>query len=243
MKAGEICVRGIVAAAAAQGEYGRRLTLITDRLGKITVFASGAAKQKSGFIGAVRPFSCADFTLARGRSAYNLRSVAVIDAFPELAPEPEQLFLGMYVLETALFYSEEGMPEEEAKRLLNLVYVTLSAIRENALPLSLVRHIYELRLLKLQGEYTEFPPGSDGNADGAAQIWQYCLKSPVSMLYDSKRYLPLLTGGRDADNTLSAFEEKAEALFRRISGRSFRTRLMLEDTPENEGGFSAATDI
>ena len=40
----ELTVKGIILATAPQGEYGRRINLLTDRLGRITVFASGAAK-------------------------------------------------------------------------------------------------------------------------------------------------------------------------------------------------------
>ena len=46
----EIRLKGIVVGSAYQGEYGRRLKLITDELGKITVFAQGAAKSGSKLI-------------------------------------------------------------------------------------------------------------------------------------------------------------------------------------------------
>ena len=62
--------KGIILSAAPQGEYGRRLTILTDRFGKICVFAGSAAKAGSHLTGLTRPMICASFTLSRGRNAY-----------------------------------------------------------------------------------------------------------------------------------------------------------------------------
>ena len=54
--ADEIKVTGMVINTMPVGEYNKRLILITRELGKITVFATGAAKPTSAFLGASFPF-------------------------------------------------------------------------------------------------------------------------------------------------------------------------------------------
>ena len=214
----EIQAKGIIISAAPQGEYGRRLVLLTDKLGKITAFAGGAAKAGSKIIGAVRTMTCASFGLAKGRSAYNLHSVDVIDAFGELAFDFDLSVLAMYVLEAGDYFSAEGMPEEEAKALLNLMYVTLKALREKAQEPELIRHIFELRLLVLQGEYTMVPGYAE--KEETTKIWQKCISSSLTSLYD-----PAFYQGLDTEE----FEQNAGQLFARQVNHKFRTLTVLRD--------------
>ena len=214
----EIQAKGIIISAAPQGEYGRRLVLLTDKLGKITAFAGGAARTGSKIIGAVRPMTCASFSLAQGRSAYNLHSVDVIDAFGELAFDFDLSVLAMYVLEAGDYFSAEGMPEEEAKALLNLMYVTLKALREKAQEPELIRHIFELRLLVLQGEYTLVPGYAE--KEETTKIWQKCISSSLTSLYD-----PAFYEGLDTEE----FEQNAGQLFARQVNHKFRTLTVLRD--------------
>lgn len=178
----EIELRGIIISTAPQGEYGKRVRMLTDRLGRISAFAGGAAKTKSRIIGAVRPMTCAGFKLMRGRGdAYNIHGVDVIDAFDELSFDFEAYVYAVYVLEAGEYFSEEGMPEEEAKQLLNLMYVSLNALREGKLEHELVRSIYELRLLVLQGEYTLTPMRE--SSEETKLLWQSCISAPLAWLY------------------------------------------------------------
>ena len=56
-----------------------------------------------------------------------------MDAFSEIPMDPDVSMYGFYVLELADYFSAEGMPEEEAKALLNLSFMTLSALRKKEL--------------------------------------------------------------------------------------------------------------
>ena len=60
----EITVKGIVLSVSPQSEYNKRVMLITDRLGKICVFAQGSAKQNSKLIGKLRPMTAASLIAA-----------------------------------------------------------------------------------------------------------------------------------------------------------------------------------
>ena len=214
----ELLVKGIIISTAPQGEYGRRVCLLTDQLGKVTAFAGGAAKAGSKIIGAVRPMTCAKFSLAKGRSAYNLHSVEVIDSFGELAFDFDLSVMAMYVLEAGEYFSAEGMPEEEARALLNLMYVTLKALREKELSPELIRRIFELRLLVLQGEYTMVPGYAE--QEGTAELWRKCISSSLTALYD-----PVFFKGQDT----AEFEDNAGQLFSRQVNHKFRTLSVLRD--------------
>lgn len=249
----EIRLKGIVVGSAYQGEYGRRLKLITDGLGRITVFAQGAAKAGSKLIGAVRPFTCAEFELAKGKNAYNLRGVKVIESFDGIALDPDVYAYASYVLETAEYFSAEGMDIREAKNLLNLVYVTLKALSgmlmdgssscpagaavseggENTagtdLSCALIVSIYELRLLKLEGEYTTEMPLDDGSGSYAAAcaLWKHSLSSPLTSLYAIPACLDKAAEDLFKENVKRLFERQVRHDFKSVRAMGFMNGLRL----------------
>ena len=107
----EISVKGIIVSSSPQGEYGKRLVIISDKLGKITAFAGGAAKASSGITGSARPVTCASFILGKGRSAYNIHGISVIDSFDDLGRDFDKSVYAAYVLEAGEYFSAEGMAE------------------------------------------------------------------------------------------------------------------------------------
>ena len=205
-------VKGIIISTAPQGEYGRRVRLLTDKLGKITAFAGGAAKVNSKLIGTLRPMTSAKFKLSEGRGAYNIHGTEVMDAFDDLAFDFETSVYAMYVLEAGDYFSEEGMPEADARNLLNLMFMTMKALREKKLYEPLITSIYELRLLVLQGEYTMMPPIV--KQERTVDIWQRCLSAPLTSLYDAGYFEEL-----DTDE----FIENVKLLFDRQVNHKFRT--------------------
>ena len=230
----ELTVKGIIISTAPQGEYGRRINLLTDRLGRITVFASGAAKAKSHLIGLLRPMTSASFRLAKGRTAWNLRGAELIDSFEALALDVEASVYAAYILETADFFSESGMPETEAKALLNLIYVSFKALENAVLPKDFIRRIYELRLLKLQGEYTERP--GFGEEQLAAGLWRHTLYASLTALYDPEKLAEACGIKPEEDGETSAEEgrEPSAEESREISAKD-RKELSAEGRPKPDG--------
>lgn len=215
----EISVKGIIISSVPQGEYGKRLCIITDKLGKITAFAGGAAKTNSSIIGSARPMTCASFVLARGRSAYNIHGVGVMDSFEDLGRDFEKSVYAAYILEAGEYFSAEGMPEEDSRYLLNLMYVSLRALRAGAPEPELIRHIYGLRLLVLQGEYTDVP--SDSDDPEVVRMWRYCIEAPLNRLYDPDMF---------GSSRVRSFSESAGRLFARLVGHRFRSLSVLAQT-------------
>jgi len=182
----EILTKGIILAVYPQGEFGKRISLLSDKFGKITIFSKGAAKQSSRSIGALRPLVCGSFSLLEGKGAKTLLSVKVLDSFEELPLDPEVCFYASYVLEFADYLSAEGMPEAEAKNMLNLIYLTLRALREHVLPKELIRRIFELRMLVSEGIYTEEPFVENKSLK---EHWDRVLKGPLSGLMQPENWL------------------------------------------------------
>ena len=219
----ELSVKGMILSAAPYGEYGRRLVMLTDKLGKITVFASGAAKAGSKLIGAVRPFTAAEFSLARGGGAYNIHGARIIDSFEEIPLDPDTAMHGFYILELCVYFSEEGMEEKDARTLLNLSFMALSALRRAELSPELIVSTFKLRLLKLEGEYTEEPPLINDKAaadevNTTASLWKYALSAPISRLFLTEAF----GTGETAD-----FQKNIEFLFKKQIPKDFKSIQML----------------
>ena len=85
---------------------------------------------------------------------------------------------GAYFLEVASWLSDENMDGTE---LLNLLYVSLKALSKEALPNPLVRRIFELRAMVINGVYTQEPEGRV--SESCVYAWQYVIATPLGSLY------------------------------------------------------------
>lgn len=145
-----IVLTGMVLNVMPMGEYDKRLTILTKERGKITAFARGARRPTSQLLAATSPFSFGEFEFYEGRSTYNLAKAAISNYFRELSLDPVTACYGFYFLEIAEYYAQENNDEKE---LLKLLYQTLRALEKPTLDNRLVRRIYELRVLFIEGEY------------------------------------------------------------------------------------------
>lgn len=173
-----VTLTGIVLISAPSGEYDRRLVLLTKERGKVTAFAHGARKPGNPLMAASRTFSFGSFSLYEGRSAYNLQSAQISNYFDELSTDMEAACYGSYFLEAASYYAQENMDETE---LLKLLYQSLRALTKPALPNRLVRRVFELKAMVIEGEYTEKPPMAV--SESCTYAWEYVVYSPSQSLY------------------------------------------------------------
>ena len=148
---------GMVIKSAPAGEYDRRLVILTCERGKITAFARGARRPGSTLMAASAPFVFGTFALYEGRDAYSLVSVDVQNYFREITEDME------------------------AVETLKLLYQSLRALLKSAIPNRLVRAVFELKLMEINGEYMEKPLGR--LEDSTIYTWEYVLASPVEKLY------------------------------------------------------------
>lgn len=145
----QVTVTGMVLLATPIGEYDRRVVILTKERGKIAAFARGARRPNSPLTGATSPFSFGEFSLYEGRTSYTLVSVSISNYFAELRRDVEGAYYGFYFMDIANYYAREANDETE---LLKLLYQTLRALIKKSLPDRLIRYIYELKAITINGE-------------------------------------------------------------------------------------------
>ena len=146
---GQIKLTGMVLVSMPVGDYDRRLTILTKERGKISAFAKGARKPTSALLGASQPFSFGEFILYEGKSSYNVVGAEISNYFAELRDDMEAIYYAMYFCEFCVFMTKENL---EAGEPLKLLYMTLRALSKPSLNKKLVRRIFELRFMAVNGE-------------------------------------------------------------------------------------------
>lgn len=144
-----VIVMGMVLTAMPISEYDKRITILTKERGKITAFARGARRPGSQLLAATNPFVFGEFELYEGRSSYNLLKANIRDYFRELVNDLDAAYLGFYFMEFAEYYCQENNDEKE---MLKLLYQSLRALEKTSIPKELVRLIFELKAITINGE-------------------------------------------------------------------------------------------
>ncbi len=209
-----IRVNGIVLSSMPIGEYDRRLLLLTAELGKISAFAKGARRPGSQLLSATRLFAAGQFDLYAGRSSYTVKAAAIKNFFEFLSEDPEALCYASYFAEIADYFGQENA---EAGELLKTLYMALRSLCHEKLSRSLVRYVYELKTLQLEGEAPPQPDIEVG--ESAAKAWEYVLSSPPEKCY----FFGLAPEGfRD-------FSRAVADLRSRLVDKNFRSLRVLEE--------------
>ena len=175
-----IILTGMVLRCAPSGDYDRRVVLLTKERGKITAFARGARRQGSTLLGATVPFSFGTFKLFEGRTAYTLASAQIDQYFSKLKTDLDGSLYGFYFMELAEYYGRENL---DASMILNLLFVSLRALENPNLPNRLVRYVFEIRLMVINGEYP-YPGSADTSlSEAALYMISYVIHTPMQKLY------------------------------------------------------------
>lgn len=172
-------ITGMVLKAEPVNDFDRRVVLLTKEKGKISAFARGARKQNSKFLAATNPFCFGNFKLYEGRTSYNVMEVEVTNYFEGLRQDYEKACYGMYFLEVMDYYTRENNDEKE---MLKLLYQSLRALMHEGLSNVLVRYIFEMKAMVLNGEFPGMPVEGEWEESTRYAV-SYIMNSGIEKLY------------------------------------------------------------
>ena len=177
-----LTVTGLVLKAEPIGEYDKRVVLLTRERGKLAAFARGARKQSSRLLAPSCPFSFGRFSLYVGRNSYTLAEASISNYFEALRQDYEGACVGMYFLEICDYCSRENNDEKEV---LKLLYQSLRALTCPSLDRKLVRAVFEIKLVVVNGEFPGIP--TQGYENDALYALRFIETTPVERLYTFTR--------------------------------------------------------
>lgn len=207
-------ITGMVLKAEPIGEYDRRVVILTKEKGKISAFAKGSRRPNSKMLAATNPFSFGVFRLYAGKSSYNIVDVEISNYFEGLREDFEGAYFGMYFLEVMDYYTRENNDDKE---MLKLLYQSLRALEKESLPDRLVRCIFELKAMVVNGEFPGFP--TEG-------VWEDSTRYAVSFIAGApieKLYTFTVT-----EPVLQELQKIADAYRTRFIDRPFKSLEILE---------------
>ena len=143
-------VTGMVLSSVPAGEYDRRVEILTRERGRISGFAQGARRPGSPVMAAAQPFVFGTFMIAEGRSAYKIREARVDNFFAGLRKDVSGSLYGTYFMEVLQYVTRENNDETA---LLMLAYQTLRALESDTFDNRLVRAVFEIKTIMIEGEY------------------------------------------------------------------------------------------
>lgn len=146
-------VTGMVLSAMPVGEYDRRVVVLTKERGKISAFAKGARRPNSPLLGITRAFVFGTFQMYEGRTSYTIRQANILNYFEGIMTDLDAVCYACYFAELADYYGRENL---DASVMINLLYAGLRALMNPQIDNRLVRLIYELRLIAINGESPDF---------------------------------------------------------------------------------------
>lgn len=147
-----ITLTGMVLISSSVKEYDRRIEILTRERGRISAFAQGARKAGSALSACTIPFTFGEFTLYEGRSSFQLQSAVIDKFFGDIAQDYDMTCYASYFAEMARYFTRENI---EASGELLLLYITLLALQNKKMPAQLIRIVYEMRMMMLQGQGLE----------------------------------------------------------------------------------------
>ena len=209
-----IQVTGIILKQTPIGEYDRRICLLTKERGKISAFVRGSRKPGSRLSSVTNPFSFGIFKLYEGKSSYNVAEADIQNYFEDLRTDYIGAYYGMYFAEIADYYTRENSDDRE---MMKLFYQSLRALSVPSLPRELVRYIYEIKSIVVNGEFPGVP--AEKKLENSTEYaLQFIVESPVEKLFTFTV----------SDSVLAELGQLAEGYRKKIMDREFKSLEILK---------------
>ena len=201
---GTLVVNAMIISSSDTGENDKRIVLLTRERGRVTAFANGARRPTSHLLAAVKVFSYGEFELFPGRNSNTLKKAEIREYFPALTEDLDRIMAASFFAEVADHYSLENADESER---LKLLYRTFQALSSGRFSLRLIKNIYLVRTMVLNGEYQSAFSAHLSDSEAVMSALKCAERNPIESLYSF------------------ALSEEAEAEFERVVS-SLRKRFM-----------------
>lgn len=142
----------MVLTASPVMEYDKRIELLTKERGRLSAFVQGARRLNSPLSACAIPFTFGTYQLYLGRSSNRVKSCQIQTYFEEITQDYDVLCYASYFAELAQYFTRENV---EAPDELLLLYITCKSLVRGQLPCRLIRSIYEMRIMQIEGEALE----------------------------------------------------------------------------------------
>lgn len=209
-----LLVTGMVLEVSPVNDFDRRIVLLTKERGRISAFCRGARRVNNKLMAATNQFAFGTFKLFEGKSAYNIAEADILNYFEELRTDLYGAYLGMYFLEIASYYTRENNDET---MMLKLLYQTMRAVVKETIDNRLIRSIYEIKAITVNGEFPGVPENAN-LSEACKYAINFIVNSSIEKLYTFKL----------SDEVLSELEMCARKYVDRCIDRKFKSLDMLD---------------
>ncbi|MCR5212665.1 MAG: DNA repair protein RecO [Lachnospiraceae bacterium] len=192
---GTLVVNGMILSSSDTGENDKRIVLLTRERGRVTAFANGARRPLSHLLSAVKVFSYGEFELFPGRNSNTLKKAEIKEFFPKITEDLDRIMTASFLSEVADYYSMENADETGR---LKLLYRTFQAISSGKFSSRLIKNIYLVRTMVINGEYLSAFKEQLSDSQAVMSALQCAERNPIESLYSF------------------ALSEEAEAEFERV---------------------------
>ena len=141
-------VKGIVIKEVQYKENDKIITIMTDKLGKISCMAKGAKKNNSPLLSTSQFLVYSEFLLYKGTNFYHINSAEMLESFYKLRIDYDKL---EKAFEVSKLLNKLAYEEDEENEILSLFLNTLYIIENKGKHFDLVRNAFLLKLLCLLG--------------------------------------------------------------------------------------------
>ena len=208
-----IKLNGIIIKETDYKEFDKLLTILTKEKGKINAYAFNIRKSNSRSIGKARLFTLATFELVESKDGFSLQNVILKEDFDDLAKDYDNLCYASYFIELADYFSYENIDSSDV---IDLLYFAIKALIKGVVDKKLIRRVYELKMLKYQGEYKDSDSLLDKN-ETLKFTWDFVITSLPQKLFTF----------RLSDDIFKKFESEVDIEMRDKVNRKFKSLSMI----------------
>lgn len=141
-------VKGVVIKEIPYKDNDKIITLMTDKLGKISCMAKGAKKTNSALLASCQLLVYSEFVLYKGTNFYHINSAETIDTFYSLRTDYDKL---EKAYEVTKVLNNLVVENEDTESILSLYLNSLFIISKDMLKYDYVMSIFKLKMLVLLG--------------------------------------------------------------------------------------------